>query len=831
MLTRFALPVVGVVVLVGLLLPQSKGDERRCGTGGTLQIVSADGVSAGVCPLKHTSVSSDIVGYVARTTVRQVFENPTDQKIEAIYTFPLPESAAVDDMVMVVGDRRVVGQIHERQEAQEIYEQARAVGHVASLLDQERPNIFTQSVANIEPGVEVAIEIRFVETLKCKDGWFEWTFPMVVGPRYIPGGGTAPAPMTTGTPTDEVPDADRITPPVTPEGTRSGHDIDLTVQIDAGMKIGAIESVLHGIEIAVGADRTRPDETALVSLTNEATIPNRDFILRYRVEREDVAEAFLVHEDARGKFFTLVLHPPERVVPEQLAARELIFVLDTSGSMGGFPIETAKKLMKEFVGTMRPADTFNIITFAGGTHILWDAPRPATEANITAAQGFLRTRRGGGGTEMMKAIDAALTATQERGPGAPLRVVCFMTDGYVGNDEAIVAAIRKNAAETRVFSFGIGNSVNRFLLESMAVAGRGECEIVTLEGQAADAAERFHERLLAPVLTDITIDWGTLPVADVVPELIPDLFSARPIMVHGRLTGPAAGTITLRGYRGDAVYEMPIDVDWPEAAPDHDALASLWARAQVDQLMMQDYAGVQAGEGDEGIKAQVIDLGLKYRLLTQYTSFVAVEEMTVTSGGEPVTIQVPVEMPEGVTYEGVFRGGGGGGAMFGVAAKSVATARRGRAMRAATAGTPAAAPVQERADSADWAGFEVTQGLGDAGEQVLAAAKLAPALREVVEQVEMLDEAGNGTIGALTIVGHQLDVMVMLSDLSEETRTALAELGFAVTGESRTIRMLTGTIDVRKLEALAGLDVVQAVRALPQHDRPVPDPSLDQGGE
>ncbi len=806
--------VVGRAALAGSILciclspsVAAQTHEKQVLPGGELQILGEGGQQVGACPLKHTAVESDIVGFVARTTVTQIFHNPLDKKIEAVYVFPLPQNAAVDDMVMIVGERRIVGQIKEREEAREIYEAAKAAGHVASLLDQERPNIFTQSVANIEPGVEVTIEISYVETLKYEDGIFEWVFPMVVGPRYIPGGGSAPGPMTTGTATPQVPDGDRITPPVTPKGTRAGHDISLTVHIDAGMELHDLESVLHEVDVAAeGATR------ATVTLKNQAEIPNKDFILRYRLATDQIGDAFLAHGDERGTFFTLILQPPQRVVPEQLVARELIFVLDTSGSMRGFPIEKAKEVMSKLVDTTHEGDTFNLITFAGYTSILWEQPRPNTPENRAEAQALLSKLQGRGGTEMMKAINAALTV-KNPDPGR-IRIVCFMTDGYVGNDMAIIDAVKRNAGTTRVFSFGIGNSVNRFLLDGMAHAGRGEVEYVTLQSQAEGAVERFHERVLAPVLTDIDIDWGTLPVADVFPPRIPDLFSAKPIMVHGRLTAPAEGTITLRGNTGEGGYEETIEVSLPGTPPDHDALASLWARAKVEHLVNQDLAAMQSGQFPEELKQQIIALGIEFRLMTQFTSFVAVEEMTVTVGGEPTTIQVPVEMPEGVSYEGVFGEARMGQLMF------FNTAAPTRGARVAGAGRMAPPPaakapvqVQRAAGKAPGVVVESDAAAEIAGVRELPPeAKLAEPLRDLAAKVEKEGKHGNLTVGELKVVDYKVDVMISLRDLSDETLKALKELGFVQTGESKAVRLLIGTIDVRKLEALVKLDAVIHVK-------------------
>ena len=884
-------------VVVSLFITAAATAKETQIPGGELQILDPQGAQVGACPLKYTDVEGDIIGFFGRVTVKQTFHNPLDYKIEAVYVFPLPQDAAVDDMTMTVGDRRIIGRIKPREEAREIYEAARAAGHVASLLDQERPNIFTQSVANIEPGAQVVIEISYVETLKYEDGVFQWVFPMVVGPRYIPGGGSAPAPQTKGTPTSQVPDADKITPPVTPKGTRAGHDISMTVHIDAGLELFELKSELH--EIVATTDG--PTRTT-VTLKNETTIPNRDFVLRYRLSTDEIADAFLVHGDERGRFFTLILQPPRRVVPDQLVPRELTFVLDTSGSMRGFPIDKAKEVMAKAIDAMQPFDTFNLITFAGDTRILWSEPRPNTPENRADAQAFLASRSGAGGTEMMKAINAALIQagasarplTPEELAGLPadgrkvvlrihvdeiinwpplnvestwtglavnppagkvfemqnvpvgadpqgreylilegqwqyklgrrilkvedhtwtdeapvkpnaIRVVCFMTDGYVGNDMAIIDAVKNNAATTRVFSFGIGNSVNRFLLDGMARAGRGEVEYVTLESQADAAVERFHERILAPVLTDIEIDWGELPVADVYPKHYPDLFSAKPLVIHGRLTGPAKGKITLRGNTGGGPLEDQIEVTAPDDAADHDSLATLWARAKVADLMMKDMGAMQTGAFPDDLKAQITNLGLEFRLMTQFTSFVAVEELFVTVGGEPVRVDVPVEMPDGVSYEGVF----GGGAVLGKGVRSagLGVAYNKKALRR----TPALARGRPAAEQL-FAGGKVERADDDLeedeGGETRTSNKLAEILRDLVAKVEKEGKDGDLTVGKIKVIKYEVDVMVYLRSLSDETLEALEELGFVKTGESKTVKLLIGTIDVRKLEDMAKLDAV-----------------------
>jgi Ca-activated chloride channel family protein len=503
---------------------------------------------------------------------------------------------------------------------------------------------------------------------------------MVVGPRYIPGNPTGQQAGGWSPDTDQVPDASRITPPVAgvhygKKGTRAGHDISLAVKLDAGVIIKDLQSPTHEIDKQLPSART-----AAVKLRNENEIPNRDFVLRYEVAGDKIEDALLTHRQAMRAdcaapgctdgYFTFILQPPDRVKDEDASPRELIFVLDTSGSMSGFPIETAKSVMKRAIEHMRPQDTFNLVTFAGDTHVLFPQPVPSSAANIAQATSFLSGRHGSGGTEMMKAIrvalgddgsgisecsaqnDCALTTQQTRN-GDPIRIVCFMTDGYVGNDMEIISAIQKHP-EARVFSFGIGSSVNRFLLDEMAEAGRGEVEYVLNDKQAPEAADRFYERVHTPVLTDVSIDWQGLPVTDIYPKTLLDLFTAKPLTLAGRYSRAASGSITLRGKRAGKPFERTIKVDLPQTSNSNQALAQLWARTKIDELMSQDWKGMQSGEARKEIKDQITQLGLDYRLMTQFTSFVAVEEQTVVEGGRTRTIHVPVEMPQGVSAEGVF---------------------------------------------------------------------------------------------------------------------------------------------------------------------------------
>ena len=815
-----SLAILGLPVLFVSFLSPATVSAQSNETSGSLTVVDAKGNPKAMCPLKHTEVKAEISGFISRVVVTQHFVNPFKEKIEAVYAFPLPQNAAVDDMTMIVGERTVRGKILPREEARAVYEAAKSSGKVAGLLDQERPNIFTQSVANILPGEQVKITISYVEKLSYVNGAYEFVYPMGVGPRYIPGvqtrnhgrsgGGYSPD-------TDRVPDASRITPNPPPPGMRSGHDISLDVTLDAGLIIDNLTSQTHPVDIQ------RPDiHSARLRLKENSTIPNKDFILRYDVAGQAIQDAVLSHRSEKGGFFTMILQPPDRVMPADVTPKELIFVLDTSGSMNGFPIEKAKETMKLALDSLYPSDTFNLITFAGDTEILFPKPVPATNENMRKAQAFLLSRSGAGGTEMMTAIKAALEPSDDQ---SHVRIVCFMTDGYVGNDMEIISEVQKHQ-NARVFAFGIGSSVNRFLLDKIADAGRGEVEYVGLNDDGSAAARRFHERVRNPLLTDISIDWNGLAVADVYPQRIPDLFSAKPVVVTGRFTSPGRATIRLKGKMAGQDYVREIPVELPETMASHDVLASLWARARVDNLMDQDYQGAQSGNMRADLKDTITQLGIEYRLMTQFTSFVAVEERVVTDGGQPRRIDVPVEVPEGVnraTAYGDVRpsgtlqapttgslqymissgslgasGGGGGSGKDATIRRRVSNASPmpmamptpvPPAKVASVADAPPPAPIQPP--------DEVRQ-------------KVHPSVFAVVERLrkkEALTAADEGGF----IRNGKAEVQVWLSEKSVAALAKLKELGFEVVLDDQNSKLIIGRVSIDKLETLAKLKFVNYV--------------------
>lgn len=635
-------PIISLAFALFILSTTAFAQQQPGVPGGSLVARDKQG-ELGFCPLKTTKVRADISGFVARVNVVQEFENTYSDPIEALYTFPLSQNGAVDDMTIRVGERVIRGKIMKREEARKVYETAKAAGQVAALLDQQRPNIFSQSIANIMPGEKISVEISYVETLKYENGEYEFVFPMVVGERYNPASpakGIAPA------------DAAVKSPPV---AERPGHDISIEVNLDAGMAVEGIRSTSHEIETTpVSA------ESSKIRLRTERTIPNKDFILRYDVTGKQIGDALITHRGPKGGFFTMMVQPPNVPAPKDITPKEIVFVLDTSGSMNGFPIEKAKESMMLALEGLNSQDTFNIITFAGDTDVLFNQPVPATAGNMARAKEFLQSRRGSGGTEMMKAINAALQPTPSF---SHMRIVCFMTDGHVGNEKEILAAIQtyKNA---RVFSFGIGNSINRYLLDRMAAEGRGEVEYVTLTDDGSAAAKRFHERVRSPLLTDISLDWGSMDVSDMYPGRQPDLFSSKPVAIIGRFSKPGVGPLTLRGKIGGQEYSRVIQATLPESETANDALASLWARARVTDLMSKLLNA--EGDAQKQIENEITQLGLEFRLMTQYTSFVAVEEKIVNQNGNMVKMEVPVHQVEGTSgVENAFViSGASGGTAF-----------------------------------------------------------------------------------------------------------------------------------------------------------------------
>lgn len=590
-------------------------------------------------PLKHTDVKASVAGSIASVSVTQQFHNPYSSKIEAVYVFPLPENAAVSGFVMTIGERTIRGIVREREEARRIYEEARGQGYRASLLTQERPNIFTQRVANIEPGKGIDISITYFNTLPSYDGWYEFAFPMVVGPRFNPPGmtdgiGAAPrgAPGASGQSTEV-----RYLRP----SERSGHDIALAVEVDAGVEIEEIRCRTHAVEV----ERPAPGR-ALVRLSMADRIPNRDFVLRYRVAGASVKSGILTED---GGHFTMMLVPPAELEELPRQPLEVVFVLDCSGSMSGRPIEQAKEAVERGLKRLRPGDSFQLINFSMSAGRLSEYPLEATPENIERGLRHLSSLRSEGGTMMIEGIKAALDFPHDP---ERLRFVVFLTDGYIGNEGEILRAIHEKLGASRIFSFGVGTSVNRFLMESMAKMGRGVVAYLGLHDPAADVMDLFFERIAHPALTDVEIDWGGARVSEVFPQRLPDLFVGRPVVLAGRIEGAWDGGVVVRGRVGGRSVEIPVRVriaDERAAA----ALPDVWARMKIADLSDRG-----TWDADASIAERIRSVALEYGLMSPFTSFVAVDSTVRTAGEFGTTVGVPVPVPEGVRYETTVPGGG-----------------------------------------------------------------------------------------------------------------------------------------------------------------------------
>ena len=618
---------------------------------GRLEIKNADLQSPdmkipAVVPLRHTDVHIRVRGFVAEVTVTQRFENVLERPIEAEYVFPLPHDAAVNATEMHIGDRVVRGRIDRREAARRAYENAKMEGKRTSLLEQERPNIFTQSVANIGPGETIEVMIRYVQTLVYEDGAYQLVFPMVVGPRYIPGlpmnaeGGRLSVGRGRLPDTDQVPDASRITPSAVKPGLRCGFDIDVQVDIDAGVPLRGVRSRAHRI------DEQRSSETsATISLASDDRIPNRDFALDIQVAAAQPEVGVLAHHDGQQGYFVLVLQPPQVPVAEQIRPREMILVLDCSGSMSGRPIEIAKRAMERVLAELRPQDRFNIVSFSFRANLFRPEPIAADRFNVQEGIQYVRSLSAGGGTEMLTGIRASLATPP---PEGYLRIVVFSTDGYIGNETAIIGAVQAMLGQARVFPLGVGSSVNRFLIDRMAIVGRGAAQYVLLNDNPEEVIASFVDRMSRPVLTDVSVDFGDLSVRDLSPSPIPDLYAGRPVFVYGRYDKPGESTIEILGRIGQQPRAAKIEIVLPGPDDERSPLPSIWARHRIKELELLKLRSPNA----TSIEEQVTQLALHHSLMSQYTSFVAIDETpSQTTGGPPEYVPVAVPMPEGVKYE------------------------------------------------------------------------------------------------------------------------------------------------------------------------------------
>ena len=586
--------------------------------------------SGDIMPLKSTEVKATIAGIIADVCVTQTYSNAGGVPLEATYVFPGSTRAAVYGMQMKIGDRVLKAEVQPREEARQTYEQAKAAGKSTSLLEQQRPNVFQMNVANIMPGDTVKVELRYTELLVPEGGEYQFVYPTVVGPRY------------SNEKEASAPESNKwIKNPFLHKGEVSPSTFSIGVEVIAGMPLQDLRCETHNAK-----PEFRDASHAVVTLQESDPQPNnRDFILKYRLADSRIESGLLLTQGEKENFFLLTVQPPRRTAVTALPPRDYVFVLDVSGSMNGFPLETAKVLLRQLLATLRPNDSFNVLLFSGGSTLLAPQSLPVTPQNLARAIQIIDHEQGGGGTELIPALKQALATPNERNAA---RSIVVITDGYVGCETEAFDLIRNNLNRANLFAFGIGSSVNRFLIEGMARAGQGEPFILTRPDEAEAVTKKFRDYISAPLLTHVALDFGGFDVYDVEPATIPDTFAERPTVVFGKWKGAPQGIVALRGQSGSGEYAQQFPVAGIKPLDGTNALAYLWARSRIASL--SDY--LQLDRSDENVKA-ITNLGLTYNLLTAYTSFVAVDEVVRNVGGKLQTVKQALPLPQGVENSAV----------------------------------------------------------------------------------------------------------------------------------------------------------------------------------
>ncbi|MGF1626555.1 MAG: marine proteobacterial sortase target protein [Alphaproteobacteria bacterium] len=609
-------------------------------------------------PTVDTQVEIEVHGLIVRTTVTQTFENPGDYWTEAIYVYPLPEDAAVDRLQMTVGERVVAGRIDTRAAAREAYETALQDGRQASLVEQERPNIFTTSVANIGPGESVIIEIAYQETARYDAGAFSLRFPMVVGPRYIPEGMLETGELSVVLlcisqgelqPISQTPDDWwRITPPVREPAAGPINPITLTVKLDAGMPLSSVDAPFHDVEMR--------ESGSLVTISLAGDIEHyadRDFELTWRPVLGQEPTAALFHEAVDGDHYVHVMVMP---TSDDAAAgfdlpREVIYVIDTSGSMDGESMIQARAALELALESLDPSDRFNVIEFNDQAQALFQGAVEASERNLGMAAGYVRGLHAGGGTEIMQAMRVAL---QGEAPDGYVRQVVFITDGSVGNEQQIFEYVHQNLGTSRLFTVGIGSAPNSFFMTQAAEVGRGTFTHIGSTNQVQERMLELFAKLENPVMTDLTVKpagGGLFDPIDVEiwPNPIPDLYQGEPVTFTMRIDD-LEQSIVVGGLRAGQPWRQVLSL---REAEDSAGVGAIWAYAKIDALMNTLAFGANA----EQVEAAVTQVALAHQVVSRYTSLVAeTTEVVVPEGARVASFQIETNLPRGWVFDSVFGG-------------------------------------------------------------------------------------------------------------------------------------------------------------------------------
>jgi len=585
-------------------------------------------------PLKETSAKVNIVSVIADVAVKQMYVNNGKNTLEAIYTFPLSTKAAVYAMKMTIGTRTITAKIDEKQKARKDYEKAKSEGKRASLLEQSRPNVFTMNVANIAVNDTIVVELKYTELLVPEKGIYSFVYPTVVGPRYSnqkkPNAGT---------------DDNFVNTPYTKQGVMPSYKFGIDMKINAGIPIQNVTCSSHKMDVS------HPDlYTAQVNLDPaEINGGNRDVVVNYSLQGNKIESGLMLYQNGDENFFLMMVQPPKKVLKEDIPPREYVFIVDVSGSMNGYPLTISKKLLRNLILNLNPGDKFNVVLFAGVAGVMSGTSVEANQVNIDRAIKYIDAQNGSGGTELMSALKRAY-AIPRIDPELS-RSFVIVTDGYIDVEKEAFDFIRKNSDNTNFFSFGVGTSVNRYLIEGMAFMGNGEPGIVTKPEIAEQQAEKFRNYINTPVLTRIKPDYGTFKVYDVEPSASPDMLAERPIVIFGKYKGTPTGTISVKGKAGKKTYKQEFNLANVKPNADFAAIRYLWARQRIKML---DYFSSNNEYGnsrtDSTLIKEITRLGLKYNLMTNYTSFIAIDEQfKVDKDGKRVTVKQPVPLPEGVS--------------------------------------------------------------------------------------------------------------------------------------------------------------------------------------
>jgi Ca-activated chloride channel homolog len=634
--------VLGLAVFI--VATQAHAAARADAQQGTLLLL--DGESKVVAPLLFTDVHIDVAGMTARARVTQRFLNPTADWREGVYVFPLPERAAVDHLSMQIGERVIEGQIKERQDAKRTYDAAMSEGKKATLVEQERPNLFTTNVAHIGPAEEIVVAIEYQQTLHYDAGSFALRFPLAVTPRYIPGTPLTDfnTPNTTPTgfalPTDRVPDADRITPPVAHPDAGAINPVTITIDLAAGFPLARLTSPSHAIHVD-----EHPANRYQVTLSDGTVPAARDFELSWTPDVGAAPGATLLTEERDGrKFALLMVLPPIVDATSVRAPREITYIVDTSGSMEGVSINQAKEALLMALERLREGDRFNVIEFNSTTHLLYPAPMPVDTATLANARTFVRNLRARGGTEMLPALTAALSTARE---GRAMRQVVFLTDGAVGNENELLHLIEQRLDDRRLFTIGIGPAPNTYFLKKAAEAGRGTFTFIGDVREVKEKMSTLFRKIESPALTDMNVVWPTSAVT--FPDKLPDLYAGEPVVLTAELNGSATdGLVVLSGLRDGNAWTAKLPLDTGISEP---GIGVVWARDKIEALMDAKRNGAPADE----IKRDVIGVALAHHLVSAYTSLVAVDVTpTAPAGVVAKKSALPTNLPDGLAYDAIF---------------------------------------------------------------------------------------------------------------------------------------------------------------------------------